>query len=771
MKKTATIQAAQLKQLISLSGASLVASMLIALMLAYMQRQVIAVPVVVSWLASLAFVLVLRVALLIAFRRPVENAEVLAPARLAQFRMVVLCTGVIWGTAGFLLFPAGYPGHQMFLILALAGVTAGGMMSYSSDLLSASLFSISLIVPLAIRLFAENDTLSVAMGAATALYLAFMTMSIWRVNGHIYKNITLQLEAAEREEEVRASEERYRLLLSHLPVGIFHYNRALVVTYCNECFPEILDVAAGRVVGTDMKQLKDQTIMPALTMALNGQMGSYEGRYGVTHNEGEKWISMTCAPYRDGKGQITGGISIVQDITARREAEETIKSLAFYDPLTNLPNRRLLLDRLRHATAASARSGRNGALLFIDLDNFKTLNDTLGHHMGDALLKEVAQRLLSCVREGDSVARLGGDEFVVMLEDLSAHAMEAAEQTEAVGEKLLAALGQTYLLTTCDYRCTPSVGAVLFSGHQQKEEDLLKQADIAMYQAKKAGRNTLRFFDPEMQAAVAARVALENDLRKAVAGCQLHVYYQVQVDGSGRPTGAEALIRWAHPQRGLLPPSQFMHVAEETDLGVPIGQWAIDTVCAQLKIWQEHAHTRSLVLAVNISANHFRHADFVAQVESAIQRHGINPALLDLELTERALLEDIEKSASTMHALREWGVKFSLDDFGTGYSSLQHLKRLPLDQLKIDQSFIRNIAIDPNDKAIVRTVIAMADSLGLGVIAEGVETAGQWEFLLDNHCVRGQGHLFGPAMPMAKLEALVLRLNDVGKEVKTGCDA
>ncbi len=443
------------------------------------------------------------------------------------------------------------------------------------------------------------------------------------------------------------------------------------------------------------------------------------------------------------------------DITSLKAAEEKIRQLAFHDPLTRLPNRQLLLDRLQQALASSTRSGRNGALLFIDLDNFKSLNDTLGHIMGDLLLRQVAQRLTACVREGDTVARLGGDEFVVMLEDLSEKTIEAAEQTEVVGEKVLAALEQPYQLDTHEFRNSASVGATVFNGTQQETEELLKQADIAMYQAKKAGRNTIRFFDPEMQDSINLRVALEGELHKALEHQQFQLHYQIQVDNSRRPLGAEALIRWMHPERGIVSPNQFIQLAEETGLILSIGRWVLDTACAQLKLWESDEATRKLSLAVNVSARQFHQTDFVEQVQSVVQQHAINPNLLKLELTESLLLGDIKDTVITMNGLTNIGVRLSLDDFGTGYSSLQYLKLLPLDQIKIDQSFVRDIATDQNDAAIVQTIIAMAGTLGLEAIAEGVETEAQREFLELRGCQAFQGYLFSKPLPIERFEELI----------------
>ena len=463
------------------------------------------------------------------------------------------------------------------------------------------------------------------------------------------------------------------------------------------------------------------------------------------------WLTITAV--KDAHGVVTHYVGSHTDISERKAAEKEIYLLAFYDPLTQLPNRRLLMDRFQHAIASSARTGRSGALLFIDLDNFKALNDALGHDFGDLLLQQVAHRLPSCVRDDDTVARLGGDEFIVMLENLSVHPVEAAAQTEAIGEKILTILNKPYRLNTKEYQGTASIGVTLFNGGKIATEELVKQADIAMYQAKKSGRNTLRFFDQQVQTSISSRFSMEGELRKAIENNEFKIYYQIQVDNASRPVGAEALIRWLHPLQGVVSPAKFIPLAEDTGLILPIGQWVLEAACAQLKDWQTHTLTRDLVLAVNVSAKQFRQSDFVSQVQAYVERYKINPRLLKLELTESMLLGNVEEPIAVMNILSEIGVQFSLDDFGTGYSSLQYLKKLPLNQLKIDQSFVRDITSDPNDAAIVQAIIAMAKSLGLNVLAEGVETEVQREFLELHGCTHYQGYLFSRPVTIEQFEA------------------
>jgi diguanylate cyclase (GGDEF)-like protein/PAS domain S-box-containing protein len=450
---------------------------------------------------------------------------------------------------------------------------------------------------------------------------------------------------------------------------------------------------------------------------------------------------------------------VEQDITERKAAEEEIKNLAFFDPLTGLPNRRLLRDRLRHAVASSLRNTRKGALFFIDLDNFKTLNDTFGHALGDELLKEVAHRLISSVREGDTVARMGGDEFVIILELLSASIDEAASQAEHIGENILRSLNQPYFLAGQQQHSTTSIGAILFGEHESSIDELLRRADVAMYQAKGAGRNTMRFFDPHMQAAVEARATLESDLREGLRNDQFLIYYQPQIDDRAGVSGAEALVRWQHPTRGLVAPADFIPLAEETGLIMALGHKVLEMGCAQLAAWSMKPGMAHLMLAVNVSASQFRHRDFVAQVLSVLDQTGADPTKLKLELTESLFVENVPETINKMLELRSKGVGFSLDDFGTGYSSLSYLKQLPLDQLKIDQSFVRDVLIDPNDAAIARTIVALAHSLGLNVIAEGVETQEQRDFLSKSGCRAYQGYLFGRPVPIDGFETICAKVS------------
>jgi diguanylate cyclase (GGDEF)-like protein/PAS domain S-box-containing protein len=487
--------------------------------------------------------------------------------------------------------------------------------------------------------------------------------------------------------------------------------------------------------------------------------GVWKGEIWNRHKNGDIYVQhLTITAVKDADDQVRHFVGSYLDISETKAAQAEIERLAFYDPLTGLPNRRYLLDRLKPALASSARSGLYGAVLFIDLDNFKTLNDTLGHDQGDVLLKQVASRLTGCIREVDTLARLGGDEFIIMLENLAENALDSAALTEIVAHKIIATLSQPYQLAGLTFISTPSIGATLFNDQQTVAEQLLKEADIAMYEAKKAGRNTVRFFDPNMQKVILARAALEADLRLAISDQQFVLYYQLQIDQQHCVIGAEVLIRWLHPQSGLISPLTFIPLAEETGLIVPIGEWVLEMVCRQISLWQNDPLLSKLEIAVNVSPRQFRQTNFVENLQGLLTTYQINPLRLKLELTENILVEDIEAVVIIMNQLKQLGIKFSLDDFGTGYSSLQYLKRLPLDQLKIDRSFVQDMEFDGNDQAIVRTIIAMALALDLNVIAEGVESLRQKELLKNYGCGNFQGFLFSHPLPVDAFEHLVKSL-------------
>jgi diguanylate cyclase (GGDEF)-like protein/PAS domain S-box-containing protein len=562
-------------------------------------------------------------------------------------------------------------------------------------------------------------------------------------------------ERAAEQAALRASEEKFRLVAENTSDGIVIYNLEKVL-YASPAFARLTgqtDAFENSQSLADVMARIHPEDLPAVELRVRDSLLEqapqliYEFRY--LHADGHYFYREDSVRFvYNARGGLESAYVIARDVTERREARQQIERLAFFDPLTELCNRRLLTDRLAQALPMSERSQRFGALMFIDLDNFKDLNDTHGHALGDDLLRQAARRLSGLVREGDTVARLGGDEFVLLLLGMGADSDAAAQQAGVLGRKVLKALGEPFHLGDVSHQCTGSVGITLFRGQLQTVDDILKRADVAMYQAKAAGRNCLRFFDPGVQAVVEARSQLEQDLRRSVDREELALFYQPIVNAQTEVVGYEALVRWRHPQRGMVPPSEFIALAESTGLIQPIGRWVLQQACRQLARWAHSPHTEHLTLSVNLSARQLLLPSFVIQVLEVLQREQAPGERLKLEITESLLQDDVEQTILKMQALARHGIRFSLDDFGTGYSSLSYLKRLPLSQLKIDRSFVRDLLTDSNDEAIARMILQLAQTLAMDVVAEGVEEASQLAALREMGCQQFQGYLFGKPGPL-----------------------
>jgi diguanylate cyclase (GGDEF)-like protein/PAS domain S-box-containing protein len=559
-------------------------------------------------------------------------------------------------------------------------------------------------------------------------------------------------------EALKASDARYRTVFHTSPeaVTISRVSDGIILD-ANEAFFEITGYQRKEVIGKTTTQLKIWVI-PRDRVRLVDRLRhdsfcrDMEFRFRRKNNE-IFWARLSVSFIEvDGARCI---LSFARDISEARAAEEKIKDLAFYDPLTGLANRRLLVERLTSTVGARSRDGHKRALLFIDLDDFKTLNDTLGHHIGDLMLQEVARRIAACIRKNDIVGRLGGDEFVVMLEDLGEDPEDAATHARAVAEKILAAIVFPYDLENHDCCSASSIGITVFGDNANGVNEVLQQADIAMYQAKAAGRNRVHFFEPQLQVAVNARASAESDIRRAIKTNQFVLYYQPQID-SGRLTGAEALLRWNHPRRGVVTPDEFIPLAEKTGLILTLGYWALECACLQVAAWASDEKTASISVSVNISVRQMLHPNFVEQVLEILARTKANPRNLRLELTESMFVDNFEEVIAKMAVLRARGLKFSVDDFGTGFSCLSYLKRLPIDELKIERTFVHDIVWDANSGAIAESIILLGRALGLSVIAEGVETVEQRDSLLRLGCSSFQGWLFSRALPVPEFQSLCM---------------
>ncbi len=587
----------------------------------------------------------------------------------------------------------------------------------------------------------------IVLGILTLGLLGSWGFSRW--SGHLFSNYHRELQQAQENQRIAA-------IAFESQEGMLVTNPQGLVLQANQSLSTITGYDSAEVIGQNMLNLLQCDAHSAdfyaeIRQSLHEQ-GAWTGEMQSRRKDGGIYpLWVTASAVKNEAGVLTHFVCALSDITHRKQAEEEIRRLAFYDPLTALPNRRLLLDRLQHAVQTSSHTQGYGALMFIDLDNFKLVNDSLGHAQGDLLLREMAQRLSSTVRQGDTVARLGGDEFMVVLENLSPTPANAALQAKTLAQTVLNNLALPMQLAHKEVQTTCSIGVVLFSGEENDTDSLMKHADLAMYQAKEMGRNTVCFFDPEMHAKVMQRMALEQELRQALENEQLLLHYQPQVNAQGTIVGAEALVRWQHPERGLVSPGQFIPLAEETGLILPLGIWVLNAACKQLALWAQDPQTQHLSLAINISERQLRQADFVQQVLQALACSGASPLRLKLEITESLLMQNPPDAIAKMSTLQAHGLRFSLDDFGTGYSSMAYLRQLPLHQLKIDQSFVQALDSDLRSAAIVRTIVTLAKNLGLEAIAEGVETAEQRQALIDSGCLLYQGYFFGRPAPALAL--------------------
>jgi diguanylate cyclase (GGDEF)-like protein/PAS domain S-box-containing protein len=607
------------------------------------------------------------------------------------------------------------------------------------------------------------------MSTSQALFLRFMIVSSGiyaMVVGVMLALIYLLLRRTDmyihlQQQNIRDNELRFMQLADQSRTMVWEIDAEGMYTYVSDVAALILgyqpDEMIGRLHFYDLHPEEGREAFKIAALEVFARKEPFvDFENQVMTRDGQMiWVATNGIPIENSDGTLAGYRGSDVEITERKKNDEKIRLLAFYDSLSALPNKTLLIERMKLAMSESVRSGEYGALILIDLDNFKIINDTLGYKTGDMMLKQAAQRITSCVRESDTVARLGGDEFVVVLVGLSQNQLDAATASETIAEKILSRLNQKYMLNDVAYSSTASMGMTLFHGHENTLEDLIKQSDLALYRSKAQGKNTLSFFDPEMESALKQRLDLEDALSKGIEEGEFVLYYQPQVYQNGEVVGAEALIRWVHPEKGMISPADFIPIAEDTGLILPLGRWILQAACDQLSQWGRYEKTADITLAVNVSVHQFSQSNFVEEVLAALQHSGADPKKLKLEITESLLISNIEEITEKMNRLKSSGVSFSLDDFGTGYSSLVYLKRLPLDQLKIDQSFVKDLLVNANDAIICKSVIAIAKSMSFSVIAEGVETQQQQDVLAKMGCYDYQGYWFSRPLPLEEFEAFV----------------
>ncbi|MCE8025337.1 MULTISPECIES: putative bifunctional diguanylate cyclase/phosphodiesterase [Halomonadaceae] len=732
----------------------LAASLLVAAMWSIMSPGIL-----LGWFAALAVVSGARLWLAWFYhRQPAWHRQ--RRRWLFRFAWGAGIAGLLWGAAGLTMFTTEHQGQLAALAIVLTGIAAGGVTTLSSVAWMAPLFVLPTMLPLLGQLLLQGTSLSWLLAAMVVLFLGLVLVTSRRLNRTITDNIALRLIVSSREQQLRVSEARYRAIFRHTPLGVMHFDREGQVVDCNEMCLDILGTSRQRLLGLNLlTQLNDERVSGAIRDALESGTGYFEGTYRAVVSGKQTPLRAFYSALRNESGDVVGGVGIIEDFTERKLAEETIHRQAYFDPLTELPNRRLLIETLASTIRDRRDDGRVGMVLFLDLDRFKIINDTLGHAVGDELLRQVSKRLLLSIDKDAMAARLSGDEFVVLMPALSADREMELKRAEHRAERLLSTLRRTYDLGGQRISVTPSIGYTLFPLGDEDVGDVLRHADTAMYQAKLKGRAQICGYEPAMQTQLSWRLEMEQALRRALSEDQLSIALQPQLDEQERIIGAEALMRWKHPRHGSVSPEVFIAIAEESDLIVELETWMLDRCCKLL------AHLPVAVLprlSVNISVRHFSQPGFVEGLTWVTGTHGIDPARLMVELTESIMIDGLQDAVERMRALKRLGVKLALDDFGTGFSSLAYLKSLPLDELKIDRSFVSNLDTDGNDAAIVETVLAMAQHLGIDVVAEGVENRAQQEYLLARGCRLFQGYLFYQPMSVEAFEELL-----TGSEVET----
>ncbi|MDJ0622269.1 MAG: EAL domain-containing protein [Desulfocapsaceae bacterium] len=668
------------------------------------------------------------------------------------------CAGALWGATFFLLFPEESQGHQTVHFLIIVGVAAGGIVFLCPSLPAVCGFLTLILIPMAVKILFMDIYLAPVITALTLVFLMVSLVGSIKINKTISESIQLRLQAVERENVLKESEERYRHIFTTAPLGIFQYDRDSVIVDCNAAFVDILGSTKEKLIGMNMlTTLKNQGVLQKIKESLLSGGSYYEGEYESVTGGKKAPVRAFFTAIRDVNNNISGGVGIVEDFTEKRLSEQQIQYHMTYDSLTGLPNRRLLNHQLQNEIHRARRHGYYGALLFIDMDNFKNINDSLGHSVGDEMLKKVAKRLSQSIRHEDTAARMGGDEFVVILTEIDSDIERTARHVSEVAEAIQYCLSVPCSIEGYELQLTPSIGISLFPKEEMGADDILKQADTAMYRAKEKGRNEIQFFLPSMQKTADERLLMHTELRQALDKDGFVLYFQPQFNDKKEMIGAEALIRWQHPSRGLVPPGYFLEVAEETGIMADIGYWVLSSACQSIRQWADNGWLKEgQVISVNVSGKELNDVDFITKVKQIFEDTGINPAFLGIEITEGSLINTGKEIVDKIRLLRDLGVKFSIDDFGTGYSSLSYLRSLPLHTLKIDRSFVNDIGNRLEGVVLVDTIIMMAQNLGLRVIAEGVENKEEYEYLGKKGCREYQGYYFSrPLTPEKFTEMLI----------------
>ncbi len=713
---------------------------------------------VIVWFLTLSAALAYRLFLLHTYNRhrddyPLERWKM-------HYGIAMLASAVILGSSALYIFRLDSFVHQFYIIFLLAGVgaVASGTLA-SLPALSIAFLGI-LLAPISFVMFFHDGILYQMMGFLVIVFFLLLVGVTTRIHLRIMETLHLKILYKKAADELYITDEYFETIFKEAPVGIFSYSTDLIILDSNAEMAALLRVDPKEMIGLNMKLSPDRSILHALSTILEGEKGSYDGPYTAMVNGQQLYIVLKTTPLQDASGETIGGVAIVEDVSERIKSEELMRYRANHDMLTNIPNRTLLMDRLEQALARYRRNGDLAALLFMDLDHFKCINDSMGHHVGDMLLVEMAKRLRGICRESDMVARFGGDEFVMLLSDLGSDPRHAASDAELVAERIHEVLSHPFDIGLTEPLTTSvSIGIAVVDHADQSAQDLLKFADSAMYQAKKEGRGIFCFYQEETNQWIKKRLLLENALRNSLKNGELEIFYQPIIEVKTKKiVGAEALLRWNHPQLGLMMPDEIIPIAEERGMIVSIGDWVMQEAFMQFRRWRdEHPSGKELThIAINISAIQFRQKDFVEKAMRMIQNAQISPSMVEMELTESLFIDKIDSVIETMKHLRAVGINLSIDDFGTGYSSLSYLKRLPFATLKIDKSFVRDIMSDEDDALLIETILSIAQIFNLNVVAEGVEDIEQYEFLRQHNCDYYQGFLCSQPVPSKKFDSLLL---------------
>ncbi|MGL1892816.1 MAG: EAL domain-containing protein [Spirochaetaceae bacterium] len=731
---------------------SVIANLLACLIVSFFLWNKIPTKNLIIWAGSISFITIIRLITYYLFK---NRSNINLNFFYKLFFVLMIITALLWGFSGFIIFSTNSTTNSVILICIL-GISLGSISSLSSDLYAIYSYQTALLIPILFRLITYNNDHNTTLAALISLFYIFILVIGTKIQKTIFQNIMFKERHKKNIEELQISESKFKTIFNHAPVGIFYFNSDLIIYDCNMEFCKILEAPKESLIDLDMHNLKDKRVLKAMKDTFIFTTGSYDGEYVTTLADHKIWITLNCSPSYDENNNIVGAVGIVQDRTEMQLAEERVLHLAYHDNLTALPNRLLLKDRIKQALTQNKRSNFYGAILFLDLDKFKSINDTLGHYIGDLILKETAERLKSILRTEDTVARIGGDEFVILLPKLHESVDSSIVSVNLVADKIHKVIKQPFYHIEKTLYTSTSIGVNIFSNDEQTIDDLLKNADTAMYEAKSNGRGSTHFFSKEMNVELSRRLELENNLRLALENNELKTFFQPIYNGITRElVGAETLLRWEHPVMGMISPVDFIPLAEETNLIIPIGEWIIEQVCKKIDEWRGKFVKKLKYISINVSVNQLRQDNFVDIMLKYTTLYNIPTEMILLEITESILIGNFNFAAKTISKLRSEGFRFALDDFGTGYSSLTYLKKLEIDVIKIDRAFVQDINNNKNDVALVEAILSLANNFNMGIVVEGVEETKQLKLLTSMGCTYFQGYYFSKPLPANDFQILL----------------